>query len=155
MPLAKGLGSGVPIGAVVAHGPAAEVFEPGNHGTTFGGNPLAMRAGLETIAAIESEGLLENAAARGRQMLDGFRASLTDCHGIREIRGQGLMIGIELDRPCAELVGQARDAGLLINVTADSVIRLLPALILNSAEAQQIVGILVPIIRQFLGARSS
>jgi acetylornithine/N-succinyldiaminopimelate aminotransferase len=155
MPLAKGLGSGVPIGAVVAHGPAADVFEPGNHGTTFGGNPLAMRAGLETIAAVESEGLLENAAARGRQMLDGFRASLADCQGIREIRGQGLMIGIELDRPCPELVGQAREAGLLINVTAESVIRLLPALILNSAEAQQIVGILVPIIRQFLGARSS
>ena len=154
MPLAKGLGSGVPIGAVVAHGPAAEVFEPGNHGTTFGGNPLAMRAGLETIAAIESEGLLENAAARGRQMLDGFRASLADCHGIREIRGQGLMIGIELERPCAELVGQAREAGLLINVTADSVIRLLPALTINSAEAQHLVGILVPIIRQFLGARS-
>jgi len=155
MPLAKGLGSGVPIGAVVAHGPAAEVFEPGNHGTTFGGNPLAMRAGLETIAAIESEGLLENAAARGRQMLDGFRASLADCQGIREIRGQGLMIGIELDRPCPELVGQARAAGLLINVTAESVIRLLPALILNAAEAQQMVGILVPIIRQFLGTRSA
>ncbi|NBW00976.1 MAG: aspartate aminotransferase family protein [Betaproteobacteria bacterium] len=153
MPLAKGLGSGVPIGAVVAHGPAAEVFEPGNHGTTFGGNPLAMRAGLETIAAIESEGLLENAAARGRQLLDGFRASLANCQGIREIRGQGLMIGIELDRPCGELVGQAREAGLLINVTADSVIRLLPALILNPSEAQQMVSILAPIIRQFLGAR--
>jgi acetylornithine aminotransferase len=87
-------------------------------------------------------------------MLDGFRASLADCHGIREIRGQGLMIGIELERPCAELVGQAREAGLLINVTADSVIRLLPALTINSAEAQHLVGILVPIIRQFLGARS-
>jgi acetylornithine aminotransferase len=112
-----------------------------------------MRAGLETIATIESEGLLENAAARGRQLLDGFRASLANCQGIREIRGQGLMIGIELDRPCGELVGQAREAGLLINVTADSVIRLLPALILNPSEAQQMVSILAPIIRQFLGAR--
>ncbi len=155
MPLAKGLGSGVPIGAVVAHGAAATVFEPGNHGTTFGGNPLAMRAGLETIAAIESEHLLDNAAARGQQLLDGFRTALSDCTGITEIRGQGLMIGIELGRPCGEIVGLARDAGLLINVTADNVIRLLPALIINAAEAQQIIEILAPIIRRFLDKRPS
>ncbi len=150
MPLAKGLGSGVPIGAVVAHGAAATVFEPGNHGTTFGGNPLAMRAGLETIRAIESEGLLENASARGKQMHDGFSAAFSGLAGIKEIRGHGLMIGIELDRPCAEIVGLARDAGLLLNVTADSVIRLLPALTINAQEADDIVGRLVPIVKKFL-----
>jgi len=100
MPLAKGLGSGVPIGAVVAHGVAATVFEPGNHGTTFGGNPLAMRAGLETIAAIETDGLLENAAARGQQIYDGLAKAFAGLAGVKEIRGHGLMIGIELDRPC-------------------------------------------------------
>ncbi len=152
MPLAKGLGSGVPIGAVVAHGQAAHLFEPGNHGTTFGGNPLAMRAGLETIRAIEAEGLLENAAQRGEQIRGALTASLGGLAGVREIRGQGLMIGVELDRPCGELVGQAREAGLLINVTADSVIRLLPALTITEAQADQVVSLLVPLIRQFLGA---
>lgn len=151
MPLAKGLGSGVPIGAVVAHGQAAHLFEPGNHGTTFGGNPLAMRAGLETIRAIEAEGLLENAAQRGEQLRGALTASLHGLAGVREIRGQGLMIGVELDRPCGELVGQAREAGLLINVTADSVIRLLPALTITEAQADQVVSFLVPLIRQFLG----
>ncbi len=151
MPLAKGLGSGVPIGAVVAHGQAAHLFEPGNHGTTFGGNPLAMRAGLETIRAIEAEGLLENAAQRGEQIRGALTASLGGLAGVREIRGQGLMIGVELDRPCGELVGQAREAGLLINVTADSVIRLLPALTITEAQADQVVSLLVPLIRQFLG----
>ena len=150
MPLAKGLASGVPIGAVVAHGAAAKLFEPGNHGTTFGGNPLAMRAGLETIAAIESEHLMENATARGHQILAGLRTGLADCSGIKEIRGQGLMIGIDLDRPCSEIVNQAREAGLLINVTADTVVRLLPALIINQAEADQIVAMLVPLIKGFL-----
>ena len=150
MPLAKGLGSGVPIGAVVAHGAAATVFQPGNHGTTFGGNPLAMRAGLETIRAIESEQLLENASARGKQMHDGFSAAFAGLSGIKEIRGHGLMIGIELDRPCAEIVGLARDAGLLLNVTADSVIRLLPALTINAQEADDIVGRLAPIVKKFL-----
>lgn len=150
MPLAKGLGSGVPIGAIVAHGIAASIFEPGNHGTTFGGNPLAMRAGLETIRAIESEHLLDNAAARGAQIHNGFEQEFSGVDGVREIRGQGLMIGIELVRPCAELVGRARDAGLLINVTADNVIRLLPALTINEKEAAQIVSILAPLVRNFL-----
>lgn len=150
MPLAKGLGSGVPIGAVVAHGAAATVFQPGNHGTTFGGNPLAMRAGLETIRAIESEGLLENASLRGKQIHDGLSAAFAGLTSIKEIRGHGLMIGIELDRACGEIVGLARDAGLLLNVTADNVIRLLPALTINAQEADDIVNRLVPIVRQFL-----
>lgn len=150
MPLAKGLGSGVPIGAIVAHGKAARLFEPGNHGTTFGGNPLAMRAGLETIRAIEAERLLENATQRGEQIRRELVASLAGLAGVREIRGQGLMIGIELDRPCGELVGQAREAGLLINVTADSVIRLLPALTMSEAQAHQMVALLIPVVRQFL-----
>jgi acetylornithine aminotransferase len=150
MPLAKGLGSGVPIGAVVAHGVAATVFEPGNHGTTFGGNPLAMRAGLETIAAIETDGLLENAAARGQQIYDGLAKAFAGLAGVKEIRGHGLMIGIELDRPCGEIVGLARQADLLLNVTADNVIRLLPALTINAQESDEIVSRLAPIVRRFL-----
>ena len=150
MPLAKGLGSGVPIGAVVAHGKAAHLFEPGNHGTTFGGNPLAMRAGLETLAAVEEEGLLQNAAERGAQIRRGLEAGLTGLSGITEIRGQGLMIGIELHEPCSALVGKALEAGLLINVTADRVVRLLPPLVLRAEEADQIVSLLVPILRAFL-----
>ena len=150
MPLAKGLGSGVPIGAVVAHGPAATLFGPGNHGTTFGGNPLAMRAGIETIDAIARQGLLDNATHCGDRLRAGFAEQLRGLAGVREIRGQGLMIGIELDRPCTELVATARAAGLLINVTADHVIRLLPALIINDTECDQIVAILSPLIRTFL-----
>jgi acetylornithine/N-succinyldiaminopimelate aminotransferase len=150
MPLAKGLGSGVPIGAVVAHGKAASLFEPGNHGTTFGGNPLAMRAGLETLAAVEEEGLLANAAARGAQIREGLAATLSGMPGLREIRGQGLMIGVELKEPCTALATKALEAGLLINVTADRVIRLLPPLVLKAEEADQIVQILAPLIRDFL-----
>ena len=150
MPLAKGLGSGVPIGAVVAHGIATDIFEPGNHGTTFGGNPLAMRAGLETIAAIEADGLLKNAADRGAQINATLARELAGVAGVTEIRGRGLMIGIELARPCGELVAQARDAGLLINVTADHVVRLLPALTLTAAEADEIVARLAPLIRAHL-----
>jgi acetylornithine/N-succinyldiaminopimelate aminotransferase len=150
MPLAKGLGSGVPIGAVVAHGIATDIFEPGNHGTTFGGNPLAMRAGLETIAAIEADGLLKNAADRGAQINAGLARELAGVAGVTEIRGRGLMMGIELARPCSELVAQAREAGLLINVTADRVVRLLPALTLNAAEADEIVARLAPLIRAHL-----
>jgi acetylornithine aminotransferase len=150
MPLAKGLGSGVPIGAVVAHGKAAHLFEPGNHGTTFGGNPLAMRAGLETLAAVEEEGLLENSAQRGAQIRDGLAQALAGFSGVHEIRGEGLMIGVELEQPCTALVGQALEAGLLINVTADRVIRLLPPLTLSADEANQIVQILAPLIRKFL-----
>jgi acetylornithine/N-succinyldiaminopimelate aminotransferase len=155
MPLAKGLGSGVPIGAVVAHGKAAHLFEPGNHGTTFGGNPLAMRAGLETLAAVEEEGLLQNAAERGEQIRRGLEARLAGLSGITEIRGQGLMIGIELREPCGALVGKALEAGLLINVTADRVVRLLPPLVLRAEEADQIVSLLAPILRAFLQEKST
>lgn len=151
MPLAKGLGSGVPIGAVVAHGIAANIFEPGNHGTTFGGNPLAMRAGLETIGAIERQGLLQNAFECGGKIIAGLTRELSGVAGICEIRGKGLMIGIELIKPCADLVARARDdAGLLINVTADRVVRLLPALVINGQEADEVVARLAPVIRKFL-----
>lgn len=151
MPLAKGLGSGVPIGAVVAHGIAANIFEPGNHGTTFGGNPLAMRAGLETIGAIERQGLLQNAFECGGKIMAGLTRELSGVAGICEIRGKGLMIGIELMRPCADLVARARDdAGLLINVTADRVVRLLPALVINGQEADEVVARLAPVMRKFL-----
>ncbi|TFY96954.1 aspartate aminotransferase family protein [Ramlibacter rhizophilus] len=150
MPLAKGLGSGVPIGAVVAGPKAAQIFQPGNHGTTFGGNPLAMRAGVETIRIMEEDGLLENAATVGAHLRTSLERSLSGVAGVQEIRGQGLMLGIELDRPCGVLTGRAAEAGLLISVTADSVVRLVPPLILNKAEADEIVGILVPLIRTFL-----
>ncbi len=150
MPLAKGLGSGVPIGAVVANGAAAHIFEPGNHGTTFGGNPLAMRAGLDTIRAIESEGLLENAAARGLQLKQRLEHELGSLAGVKEIRGQGLMIGIELEKPCPELVARAREARVLINVTADSVIRLLPALVITEQEINILGNRLIPVIKEFL-----
>jgi acetylornithine aminotransferase len=154
MPLAKGLGSGVPIGAIVAGPRAANVLGPGNHGTTFGGNPLAMRAGVETLRIMEEDGLMANAAAMGERIRAGITAGLKDLPGFVEIRGQGLMIGIQLDRPCNELLGRAaKEAGLLISVTADSVIRLLPALILSAAEADEIVSRLVPLVRDFLNAK--
>ncbi len=148
--LAKGLGSGVPIGALLAGGRAAGVFGPGQHGTTFGGGPLAMRAGLETLAIIESEGLMANAFAQGERIRSGLTRELAAVSGVKDIRGMGLMCGVELDRPCGELVKQALAAGLLINVTQDTVVRLLPPLILSSAEADQIVARLAPVIRAFL-----
>lgn len=150
MPLAKGLASGVPIGAVVARGAAAEVFEPGNHGTTFGGNPLAMRAGLVTIAAMEEEGLLDNAAKVGASIMSGLERGLAGAPGFVEVRGQGLMIGVELARPCGALVRRALDAGLVLNVTADRVVRLLPPLVFRAEHAEQLVGTLVPLVRRFL-----
>jgi acetylornithine aminotransferase len=150
MPLAKGLGSGVPIGAVVAHGAAAGVFGPGNHGTTFGGNPLAMRAGLATIAAIEAEALMANAQAQEARIRAGLIQALAGLSGVREIRGRGLMLGIELDRPCGEIVGQALQAGLVLNVTADRVIRLLPPLIFKDEHSDQLVAILAPLVRKLL-----
>lgn len=150
MPLAKGLGSGVPIGAVVAGPRAARVFAPGNHGTTFGGNPLAMRAGVETLRIVEEDGLLANAAAMGERIKAGLAAALAGSTGVVEIRGAGLMLGIELDRPCGVLLKQALDAGLLISVTADRVVRLLPALTINAAEADEIVARLAPLMREFL-----
>ena len=150
MPLAKGLGSGVPVGAVVCGPLAANVFAPGNHGTTFGGNPLAMRAGIETIRIMEEDGLLEQVARVGAALKAGLRRELAGVPGVVDIRGQGLMLGIELDRPCTELLARAADAGLMLSVTADRVIRLVPPLILSEDEAAQIVAILAPLVRQFL-----
>jgi acetylornithine aminotransferase len=147
MPLAKGLASGIPVGAIVAHGPAADVFKPGNHGTTFGGNPLAMRAGLTTIEVMEEEGLLENAAAMGQLIMDGIRRELAGLDGVVEVRGSGLMIGIELARPCPEVVRLALAAGLVLNVTADSVVRLLPPLIFRREHVEHLVATLAPILR--------
>jgi acetylornithine/N-succinyldiaminopimelate aminotransferase len=153
MPLAKGLGSGVPIGAVVCGPKAADVMGPGNHGSTFGGNPLAMRAGVETLRIMEEEHLLENAAAVGKALKDGLERELAGVAGFVEVRGQGLMLGIELDRPCAALLGQSAEAGLMISVTAERVVRLLPALIMTAEEAAQIVAILCPLIKDFLAAK--
>ena len=150
MPLAKGLGSGVPIGAVVAGPKAANIFQPGNHGTTFGGNPLAMRAGVETIRIMEEDGLLENAAKVGAHLRAALQRELGSLPQLKEIRGQGLMLGVELTRPCGALVNRAAEAGLLISVTADTVIRLVPPLIMTTAEADELVGILAPLVRQFL-----
>ena len=150
MPLAKGLGSGVPIGAIVAGPRAMDVLQPGNHGTTFGGNPLAMRAGIETLRIMEEDGLMANAAAMGERLRAGITEGLGGVAGFQEIRGQGLMLGIALDRPCNELLGQAAQAGLLLSITADSVIRLLPPLIISAGEVDELVGILVPLVRRFL-----
>ena len=153
MPLAKGLGSGVPVGAVVAGPKAATIFSPGNHGTTFGGNPLAMRAGVETIRIMERDGLLANAEKVGAHLKAGLEAALKSeiaKGSVREIRGQGLMLGIELAKPCSALTQQCADHGLLISVTADSVVRLVPSLILTTAEADEIIAILCPLIQKFL-----
>lgn len=150
MTLAKGLGNGMPIGACLAHGAAAEVFTPGKHGSTFGGNPLACAAALATLEAIETDGLLANATRIGGLIRAGLAEQLTGIAGVRAIRGKGLMIGIELDRPCGELVRAGLEAGLLINVTAESVVRLLPALVMTTAEALELVQRLSTIIQRFL-----
>jgi acetylornithine/N-succinyldiaminopimelate aminotransferase len=150
MPLAKGLGSGVPVGAVVCGPKAAVVLGPGNHGSTFGGNPLAMRAGVETIRIMEEDGLLANAANVGAALKRGLQRELAGVQGVVDIRGQGLMLGIELDRPCGALLGRAAQAGLMLSVTAERVIRLVPPLILSEDEAAQIVAILGPLIKIFL-----
>jgi acetylornithine/N-succinyldiaminopimelate aminotransferase len=148
--LAKGLGSGVPIGAVLARGRAAGVLGPGTHGSTFGGGPLACRAGLETLRIIEEEGLLANSAAEGERLRAGFASALAGVAGVVSIRGRGLMLGIELDRPCGQLVKQALEAKLLINVTQDKVIRLLPPLVIDAGEADEVVARLAPLVRRFL-----
>ena len=153
MPLAKGLGSGVPVGAVVAGPKAANIFAVGNHGTTFGGNPLAMRAGVETIRIMEQDGLVAHAAQVGEHLRAAFERELRAHPGLKEIRGKGLMIGIDLKVPCGDLMGRAAEAGLLISVTADSVIRLVPPLIMSVAEADEVVAILVPLIRSFLAEK--
>ena len=154
MPLAKGLGSGVPIGAVVVGPKAANIFQPGNHGTTFGGNPLAVRAGVETIRIMEEDGLLENAAKVGLHLQTALITQLMGVAGVKQVRGKGLMLGIELDRPCGVLVGRCAEAGLLLSVTADSVIRMVPPLILSTAEADEIVAKLVPLIKAFLAEQA-
>ena len=150
MPLAKGLGSGVPIGAIVVGPKAVNVLGPGNHGTTFGGNPLAMRAGVETLRIMEEDGVMANAATVGAVLRQALENGLAGLPGVKEIRGAGLMIGIELDRPCGVLLGRAAEAGLMLSVTADTVIRLVPPLILTADEAQQMAAILCPLIKAFL-----
>ena len=150
MPLAKGLGSGVPIGACLAKGAAAQLFKPGNHGTTFGGGPLVSVAALRTLEIMEEEGLLANATRMGEILLAGFQQSLAGVPGVRQVRGMGLMLGIELDRPAGDIVEMALGAGLLTNVTQENVIRLLPPLVINELEAREIVSRLVPVIRAFL-----
>ena len=148
--LAKGLGSGVPIGACLARGVAANVFKPGNHGTTFGGGPLASIAALTTLDVIERDGLLEHAARMGELIKSGLQRELAGVPGLREVRGMGLMLGVELDRPCGEIVKRALAAGLVINVTADRVIRLLPPLVIQEAEARQLVSMLAALVKAFL-----
>jgi len=152
MTLAKGLGSGVPIGACLAAGRATGVFAPGNHGSTFGGNPLACVAALTTLDVIETDGLLARADKLGEAIRGGLRSGLSGVSGLVEVRGDGLMIGIELDRPCPDLVKRGLEAGLLINVTADKVVRLLPPLVMSDAEGAELVAGLVPLIKEFLEA---
>src|SRR5688572_21097159 len=146
VPLAKGLASGVPVGACVVGGRAKGVFKPGNHGSTFGGNPLAMTAVVTTIDTIKEEGLLANAARVG----EVIRGGLSQIPGIAELRGMGLMLGMELPKPCGELVRQALNAGLVINITADTVVRLLPPLVMSEAEGRLVVERLAPLVRAFL-----
>ena len=150
MTLAKGLANGVPIGACLARGAAAELFAPGNHGSTFGGNPLACAAALAVISTLEEERLVDRAESLGTRLLAGLADKLAGVAGIEEIRGQGLLIGIELDRPCGELVSMALDQGLLINVTAERVVRLLPPLILSDSEADELVGQISELLKLFL-----
>jgi acetylornithine aminotransferase len=154
MPLAKGLASGIPIGAVVARGAAAEVLQPGNHGTTFGGNPLACRAAIETLSIIEDDGLLLHAETLGAHLRSTLSRELSCVAGVLEIRGRGLMLGIELSCPCGDIVKQAldfsKDYGVLTNVTADRVVRLLPALVMSTAEADQLAHALAQLIRHYL-----
>jgi acetylornithine/N-succinyldiaminopimelate aminotransferase len=150
MTLAKGLGSGVPVGACLAAGRAAGTFKPGNHGSTFGGNPLASTAALTTLDIMEQDKLMDHAAQLGTWLKQQFQTRLGGVKGVVAVRGQGLMLGIELDKPCSEIVGKARENGLLINVTADNVIRLLPSLIFSETEAQQLLDILCPLVVDFL-----
>ena len=154
MTLAKGIGSGIPVGVCLAAGKAANIFKPGNHGSTFGGNPLACVAVQTTLAVMEQDQLIQNAATVGEFLLQNLRSRLASVAGVVEIRGQGLMIGIELNRNCLELVRHALDEGLLINVTDEKVIRLLPAIIFTPDEAQQLLDKLCPLIINFLAQGS-
>jgi acetylornithine aminotransferase len=150
MTLAKGLGSGMPIGACLAAGKATGTFQPGNHGSTFGGNPLACTAASTTLKIIADDKLMDNARSIGDFLLQGLKTRLGDVPGVEEIRGQGLMLGIALNKPCTALVGRAIEQGLLINVTVDTVVRLLPPLIYTQADAQQLLDKLCPLISEFL-----
>ena len=150
VPLAKGLAGGVPVGACVVGRRAKGVFKPGNHGSTFGGNPLAMTGVVTTIDAMKEQGLLANADRVGRVIRDGLAGELAGVAGLKQIRGLGLMIGVELDRPCAGLVKIGLERGLVFNVTAESVIRLLPPLVMSEGEARQVVSILAPLVKEFL-----
>ena len=152
MTLAKGLGSGVPVGACLTAGAATGVFKPGNHGSTFGGNPLACVAALTTLSVIEDDKLLDRAVALGERIRSRVQTALAGNAAIVEVRGSGLMIGIELDRPCGALVAAGLEAGILINVTADKVIRLLPPLVMSDAEADELVDTLATVVKRFLAA---
>ena len=158
VPMAKGLAGGVPIGAVIARGEAAHVFGPGNHGTTFGGNPLACRAALETIAVIEDEQLLANAEETGQLLRSSLSRELSSVAGVLDIRGRGLMLGVELACPCADVVKRALaycdDYGVLINVTQERVVRLLPPLIINAEEATLLAEAVARVIREFLSQQA-
>lgn len=151
--LSKGLGNGFPIGACFVHGKAKDLFQPGNHGSTFGGNPVACAAGLATVNTIIDQGLEQTASERGKLLKQGLRDELSACEHVLDIRGEGLMLGIELDMPCAELVSQAAEQGLLINVTAEKVVRLLPPLIFSEGQVQQVIETLAPLVRNFKQAR--
>lgn len=150
MPLAKGLGNGIPIGACLARGAAAKVFKPGNHGTTFGGGPFVSMSGLVTLELLESEGLLANAAKQGDIIMSGLKKELSGVAGVKDIRGKGMMIGVELNRPCGDIVKRALPKGLVTNVTADSVIRIVPPLVYADAQSRELVSILAPLVKEFL-----
>jgi len=150
MTLAKALGNGMPIGACLAKGLAAELIKPGSHGSTFGGNPLASRAGLAVIDILAKQKLHENAAKLGAQMLESFKQGFSEIKGVVSVRGKGLMLGIELDKECAQLDTMALEEHLLINVTSDNVIRLLPPLIIDEDLAQQIVEKVIRLVKAFL-----
>jgi acetylornithine aminotransferase len=150
MSLAKGLGSGVPVGALVVGERAKNVLQPGNHGSTFGGNPLAMRAAVETLRLIESEGLMRNADLVGQHLREALRREFIGVAGVVDVRGEGLMIGVELAKPCGVILTRAAEAGLLISVTADTVIRIVPPLIFTTADAEELVARLAPLVKAFL-----
>ncbi|MGH8740143.1 MAG: aminotransferase class III-fold pyridoxal phosphate-dependent enzyme, partial [Burkholderiales bacterium] len=155
VPLAKGLGSGVPVGACVVGGRAKGVFKPGNHGSTFGGNPLAMTAVVTTLDTMREEQLLDNAAKVGGIISRGLGAALGGAKGVSEVRGMGMMIGVEFDEPCGELVKAGLEAGLIINVTADKVVRIMPPLVMSEAEGAEVVRRLVPLAKAFLDKRAA
>jgi acetylornithine aminotransferase len=150
--LAKGLGNGVPIGACLARGKVADILQPGTHGSTFGGNPLVCRAALAVIETIEQDNLRQRAEKLGQRFYQGFLKALEGTAGVQEIRVKGLMIGIELDKPCGQLVRQALEKQLLINVTAERVVRLLPPLILSDTQADEIISTVSQLIRAFLNS---